>query len=50
MINCSEMKKIFELGRVIENDSSNPYLHTAYKLKLKNYRLISDGELTIRRS
>lgn len=48
MISCSEMKKIFELGRVIENDSLNAYLHTAYKLKLNNYRLISDGELSIR--
>lgn len=48
MISCIDLKKIFELGRVIENDSSNSYLHIAYKLKLDNYRIISDGELSVK--
>lgn len=47
MISCIELKKIFELGRVINTDSSNSYLHLAYKLKLNNYRVISNGELMI---
>lgn len=42
------LRKIFELGRVITSDSPNPYLHTAYKLKLNNYRVISNGELLIK--
>lgn len=41
-------KRIFELGREITEDSTHPYLHIAYKLKLNNYRLITDGELAIK--
>ena len=48
MTKHENLKKIFELGRVIESDSSNPYIHTAYKLKLKNYRIITDGELMVK--
>ena len=47
MTKHENLKKIFELGRVIESDSSNPYIHTAYKLKLENYRIITDGELLV---
>lgn len=42
------LKRIFELGRVIDKDSPNPYLHIAYKLKLDNYRIISNGELLVK--
>ena len=49
MISTHEnLKKIFELGRVIDKDSPNPYLHIAYKLKLDNYRIISNGELLVK--
>lgn len=48
MISCEDLKKIFELGRVIDKDSSNSYIHIAYKLKLNNYRIISNGELLVK--
>lgn len=47
-MNYSNLKKIFELGRPITEDSKFPYIHLAYKLNKKNYRLITSGELFIR--
>ena len=41
-------RAIFELGRPIVEDSRHPYLHIAYKLKLNNYRVITDGELMVK--
>ena len=48
MTKHENLKKIFELGRVITSDSSNSYIHIAYKLKLNNYRVITDGELRVK--
>lgn len=42
------LTKLFNIGRPIIQDSTNPYLHIAYKYKLRNYRLITDGEMLIR--
>ena len=42
------MQEVFELGRLITEDSSNKYLHLAYKNKYKHYRLITSGELFIK--
>ena len=47
-MNYDNLKAIFNLGRTIDKDSSNPYIHLAYKLKKSNYRLISSGELFVR--
>lgn len=47
-MNYSNLKKIFELGRPIIEDSKFSYIHLAYKLNKKNYRLITSGELFIR--
>ena len=41
-------KAIFELGRPITEDSTNSYIHLAYKFNRKNYRLITSGELFVR--
>lgn len=43
----TDLDKVFALGREINSPSTNPYLNTAYKYKLKNYRLISSGELLV---
>lgn len=42
------MQEVFELGRLITEDSSNKYLHLAYKCKLQHYRLLTSGELLIK--
>ena len=42
------MQEVFELGRLITEDSDNKYLHIAYKNKYKHYRLISSGEIMIK--
>lgn len=42
------MQELFEIGRLITEDSNNPYLHLAYKNKYKHYRLISSGEVFIK--
>lgn len=42
------MQEVFELGRLITEDSSNKYLHLAYKNKYKHYRLITSGEIIIK--
>lgn len=42
------MQEVFELGRLITEDSNNKYLHLAYKNKYKHYRLITSGELFIK--
>ena len=42
------MQDLFNIGRLITEDSNNPYLHLAYKNKYKHYRLISSGEIFIR--
>lgn len=42
------MQEVFDFGRLIAEDSSNPYLHLAYKCKLKHYKLISSGELFVK--
>lgn len=47
-MNYSNLKKIFELGRKIEQDSNNPYLHLGFKYSKNNYRIITSGELYIR--
>ena len=47
-MNYTNLKKIFELGRPILNDSEFPYIHFAYKFNKQNYRLITSGELLIR--
>jgi len=47
-MNYTNLKSIFNLGREIKEDSSFPYVHLAYKYNLKNYRLITSGELFIR--
>lgn len=44
----TDLDKVFSLGREITSPSTNPYLNTAYKYGLKNYRLISSGELLIK--
>lgn len=48
MTKHENLKRIFELGRVIDSDSPNSYIHVAYKLKLNNYRIISNGELLVK--
>lgn len=47
-MNYDNLKKIFELGRPITEDSTNSYIHLAYKFNRKNYRLITSGELFVR--
>ena len=47
-MNYTNLKGIFELGRLITEDSKNPYLHLAYKYKKTNYRVITSGELFVR--
>lgn len=42
------MQELFELGRMIDKDSTNKYLHLAYKNKYKHYRLITSGEILIK--
>lgn len=42
------MQDLFNIGRLITEDSNNPYLHLAYKNKYKHYRLISSGEIFIK--
>lgn len=42
------MQEVFELGRLITEDSDNKYLHLAYKNKFKHYRLITSGEILIK--
>lgn len=42
------MQEVFELGRLITEDSKNKYLHLAYKNKFKHYRLITSGEILIK--
>lgn len=42
------MQEVFELGRLIVEDSANKYLHLAYKNKYKHYKLITSGELFIK--
>lgn len=42
------LTSLFNIGRPIVEDSKNPYIHAAYKYKLNNYRLITDGEMLIR--
>ena len=42
------MQEVFELGRLITVDSTNKYLHLAYKNKYKHYRLITYGEIFIK--
>ena len=44
----TDLDKVFALGRKITSPSKNPYLNTAYKYNLDNYRLITSGELFIR--
>lgn len=48
MTKHENLKRIFEIGRVIDKDSPNSYIHIAFKRKLKNYRLITSGELEIK--
>jgi hypothetical protein len=47
-MNYSNLKRIFELGRLINKDDNFPYKHLAYKHKFDNYRFITSGELFIR--
>ena len=47
-MNYTNLKNMFNLGRLITEDSSFPYIHLAYKTKRQNYRLISSGELFVR--
>ena len=42
------MQELFEAGRLITEDSTNKYLHLAYKNKYKHYRLISSGEIRMK--
>lgn len=42
------MQEVFELGRLITEDSTNKYLHLAYKCKFKHYKLITGGEILIK--
>lgn len=42
------MQEVFELGRLITEDSTNKYLHLAYKNKFKHYRLITGGEILVK--
>lgn len=42
------MQEVFELGRLIIEDSTNKYLHLAYKNKFKHYRLITGGEILVK--
>lgn len=44
----NDLDNVFALGREIISPSTNPYLNTAYKYHLKNYKLISSGELLIK--
>lgn len=44
----TDLDKVFALGRRITSPSKNPYLNSAYKYNLDNYRLISSGELFIK--
>lgn len=41
------LKAIFNLGRLVTEDSDNSYLHLAYTYKLNNYKLITNGELIV---
>lgn len=47
-MNYDNLKAIFNLGRLVTQDSSNPYIHFAYKYQKQNYRLITSGELFVR--
>ena len=42
------MQELFEIGRLITEDSSNPYLHLAYVNKFTHYKLITYGEIFIK--
>lgn len=42
------MQEVFEIGRLITEDSKNKYLHLAYVNKFKHYKLISSGEIFIK--
>lgn len=42
------MQEVFELGRLITNDSTNKYLHLAYINHFKHYKLISSGEIFVK--
>lgn len=42
------MQELFELGRLVTEDSNNKYLHMAYKYKFKHYRIITSGEVMIK--
>lgn len=42
------MQELFEIGRLITEDSKNPYLHLAFKNHYKHYRLITSGEVFIK--
>lgn len=44
----TNLKKIFELGRPIIEDSKNSYIHFGYKNNKINYRLITSGEIYVR--
>lgn len=48
-MNYTNLKRIFELGRLVTEDSKNPYLHLAYKYKKNNYRLITSRRIICKR-
>lgn len=47
-MNYTNLKKLFNLGRLIDTDDTFPYKHFAFKHNKSNYRLITSGELFIR--
>ena len=48
-MNYTNLKKLFNIGRPIDKDSNFSYIHFAYKNSKQNYRLITSGELYVRR-
>ena len=47
-MNYTNLKRLFDLGRPIVEDSHNPYLHLAYKYSKKNYKVITTGEIYVK--